>query len=144
MQAYSVFAETIMVLRRTLARMQPALGLGKSAPAARAFVLAQHDRPRARPAADARIALIVERVVGNVVLRNQTPHFLLRPIRERADFYQLKLLVPAHDGRLRAVGALIAANRARPRMHAQDGLVQHFDLPIEAALVGIRFIERAA
>ena len=49
-------------------------------PAAGAVVLAGGDGARARPAADARVALVVQRVVRHVVLHDERPHVLLRPV----------------------------------------------------------------
>src|SRR4051794_41186167 len=48
-------------------RMQPAFGLRLARPAAGPFVLAGADGPRAGPAADRGKALVVERVVGDMV-----------------------------------------------------------------------------
>src|SRR6266566_1259427 len=54
--------------------VQPALLLDGAGPAARAVVLAVADRPGARPAADAWVTLVVQRVVGDVVLVDEAPH----------------------------------------------------------------------
>src|SRR6476620_8913232 len=78
-----------------IARVQAALDLACAAPAAGALVLAEHHGPRAGPAADARVALIVQRVVRNVFVGDQLPDILLRPVRQRADLHEAELLVPA-------------------------------------------------
>ncbi len=55
------------------ARVQPALGLRRSAPAARPLVLAGLHWPRAGLAADARIVLVVQRIVGHAFAYNPLP-----------------------------------------------------------------------
>src|SRR4051812_42916581 len=117
--------------------MEPTLRLREAAPAAGALVFAQQHGPRAGPAADAGIALIVERVIRNLVLRDKAPHVLLGPVGERADFDEAEFLVPADDGRGGPIGALIAADRAGPGVHADDSLFEHLHFAIEAALIGI-------
>src|SRR4029453_1061306 len=94
-------------------------------------------------AADARVALIVQRIVRNVVLRNQPPDLLFRPVGQRADLYQAELFVPADDRHLGPVGALIAADGAGPGVHAEHGLVKHLHFAVGTALVGVGAIERA-
>src|SRR5262249_2823329 len=122
--------------RHSSLRMQAALRLRKPAPAAGPLVFTQQHGPRTWPAAYARIALIMQRVIGNVVLRNEGPHFLLRPIGQRADFDEAEFLIPAHDWGSRPVRALVAADGAGPGVHADDCLLEHFHLAIEAALIG--------
>src|SRR5690606_15004839 len=102
--------------------MESALRFGRAAPPHRPFIFAEEYGPRARPATNARIALVVQRIIRNVVLDNELPNFLLCPIRQRADLYQLKLLIPAHNGSLGPVGTLVAANCARPSVHTADAL----------------------
>src|SRR3954454_7456740 len=99
---------------RILLRMQPALGLGAPAPAAGAFVLAERDGPRAGPAADAGISLVVQRVIRHVVLGDEAPHLLLRPVRQGTDFHEAEFFVPANDRDMRSIGTLVAADRAGP------------------------------
>src|SRR5262245_8389964 len=68
--------------------VQAALFLGGPAPASGALILAKHHRPRAGPAADARVSLVVQRIVRNVVVRDQLPDVLLSPGGQRADLDQ--------------------------------------------------------
>src|SRR5262249_34584441 len=124
-----------------LAAVQAALGLGKPAPAASALVFTQQHGPRAGPAADARVALVVQRIVGNVVLADEAPDLLLRPVGQRADLHQAEFLVPGDDRGLGPVGALVPADCAGPGVHADHRLLQHLHLAIEAALIGIGAIE---
>src|SRR5438046_45752 len=59
--------------------VQPAFLLGAARPPPRSFVLSVSYGARARPTTDTRIAPIVERIVRNVVLHNEGPHFAFRP-----------------------------------------------------------------
>ena len=94
-------------------RMQTALGLGGPAPAAGAFILARRHRPRAWPAADAGIALVVQRIVRDVsaTIRAHTS-FLVHG--QGADFHQAELLVPLHNRGIGPRRTLIAANAGGP------------------------------
>src|SRR5262245_25277680 len=59
-------------------RVQAALGLFHAAPAAGPFVaFARGHRARAWPAADARVALVVQWIVRNVFARDPLPNVLL-------------------------------------------------------------------
>src|SRR4051794_13537096 len=58
--------------------VQAAFLLHRPRPAAGTLVLALDDRAGAGPAADARVALVVQRVVRHVVLDEEGPHVLLR------------------------------------------------------------------
>src|SRR5690242_12289334 len=59
--------------------VQPALGLVGARPAA----LAARARLRARRAADRGVALVVQRVIGQLALEDAVPEVLLGPERER-------------------------------------------------------------
>ncbi len=122
--------------------VQAALSFGRAAPATGTFVgFPQANGPRARPAADAGVTLVVERVVRNVLGENPFPDVAFGHIRQRTDFYEIEFLVPTHDRRLRAVSALIAADATHPRMLAFGRAAQDFDLAVEAALIRIGFIK---
>ena len=66
------------------------------------------------------------------------------PAAERIHFDQAELLVPAHDRRAGAVSALVATNAAHPRVLAACRFAQHFDLAVEAALIGLALVPRPA
>ena len=85
-------------------RVQPALGLRRPAPATGPLVLARADRPRAGPAADARIPLVVQRIVRHALLDDPAPDVLLRPGGQGTDLHQAEFLVPADDRRVGAGG----------------------------------------
>src|SRR5690242_11443515 len=112
-------------------RMQPALGLRGAAPAAGALVgFAFGDGAGAGPAADAGEALVVERVVRDVLVENPLPDVFLRPIRQRADLHEVELLVPLDDRRPSAVGALVATDAAHPGMVFGRRVAQHLHLAV--------------
>src|SRR5213076_2793086 len=67
-----------------------ALGL-LPAPAAGALVVAGADRPGARPAANRLVALVEQRIVGNLVIEQVLPRVLARPVQERIDLVQQPL-----------------------------------------------------
>src|SRR5262245_34649123 len=66
-----------------LDHVQAALLLDLPCPAAGAVVFARGHRSRARPAPDARVVAVVQRVVGHVVFGDEPPNFLLGPVQER-------------------------------------------------------------
>ena len=63
---------------------------------------------------------------------------------QAADLDQAEFFVPADDRRIGAGGTLIAANPRGPGVEVLGYPLQHAHLPIEAALVGIRLIDRPA
>src|SRR5262245_19955447 len=112
--------------------MQPALGLRKPAPPPGSLVLPQHHGPRARPATNARITLIMKWVIGDIVLGNEAPNLLLRPVRQRTHLHQTAFLVPADNRRFGTIRTLVPTDRAGPRVHAHHRLFQHLYLSVIA------------
>ena len=98
--------------------------------------------PRAGPATDARETLVVQRIVGHALVGDPLPNVFLRPIRQRADLHQAEFLVPTDDRGPGPVGTLVATDAAHPGVHHRGRPLQCFDLAIEAALVGLRLVER--
>src|SRR6516164_6109905 len=88
--------------------MKAALFLACSGPAAGALVLAIQDGPRARPATDAGIALVVKRIIRNVVLGDESPNVLVGPAQEWIDLGQSELFVPLDDAGGGAMNGLVA------------------------------------
>src|SRR5437763_13449492 len=68
-----------------------ALALVESRPAARTLVFAGTGHSRARPAANAAVAAIVQRIVGNSVRLDVIPHRLAFPIRHRIRLQDVKI-----------------------------------------------------
>src|SRR5262249_34200064 len=77
--------------------VQPTFLLAGAGPAPRPLVLPFADRPRAGPAADTRIPLVVQRVVRHVMFQNEVPHVALGPGQQRVDLHEAELGVPLHD-----------------------------------------------
>src|SRR5581483_9404237 len=94
-QAYSAFAEMRMSDPQSdtatvldLDHVQAALLFHGPRPAPGALVVAGGHRLRTRAAADARIALIVEWIIRNLVTEDEVPHVRFRPPQQRIDFHQ--------------------------------------------------------
>src|SRR5919197_5946822 len=68
-------------------RMEPAFGLAAAAPAPGALGLAGRGGSGAGPAADARVALVEQGMVGNGVLADVVPHVGPAPVRQREDLH---------------------------------------------------------
>src|SRR5882724_5773905 len=103
-------------------------------PATGAVGLAGLDRPGARRAADRRVALVVERVVRDVVLAHVLPDLVLRPLGERVQLDDRAVVVVDLD--LADVGAgspLVAAEPGDPGVERREMLVQGLDLAHVAA-----------
>ena len=129
--------------------MQPALGLGFARPTAGALVAvvsairAGSDGLGAGPAADAGVALVVQRVVGDALFEQARPDALLGGVRQGADLHQMELAVPGDDRLLGADGRLVAADAAHPGGASDGGPLQDLDLAVVAAAVGVGLIERS-
>src|SRR4051794_38220916 len=70
-----------------LDHMEAALLLHRPRPAAGALVLTRRHGPRARPAADARVVLVVQRVVRHVMPHDEVPPLLARPGQQRVQLH---------------------------------------------------------
>src|SRR5581483_9805588 len=127
-----------------LDHVQTSFFFGRACPAAGAIVFAFADGAGAQPAADARVALVVERIVGNVVIGDELPHVLLGPVQERVYLDEAELGVPLHQRRPGAVLRLVLADGTDPRLVALHRPAQGQVLAIEAALIGIDAVERPA
>src|SRR5207245_7624652 len=93
---------------------QPALERVESAPAPRPPVLIRPHRARAMRATDARIILVVQRIIGHVVGADIFPDLLPIPVRDRIELHQTKFRVPFQLSRSSTRGCLIAANTCNP------------------------------
>ena len=107
-------------------------------PASGSLVLAGLDGPRARRAADRRIAAIVERVVRQVALPDVRPDLVARPVGERSD------LPDAFAARVRLGLAdlgtgrrLVAAKAGDPAVDRRERAPERLDLPDVAALAPV-------
>src|SRR6266850_2529385 len=100
-----------------LSFMNSTFALNSSAPTARAWHLTNLHRRRTRHATDRRIALIMKRVIGHVVLCNVVPDITRRPRGQRIDLDETKSLIPLDKTRARARRRLITANGGNPGAH---------------------------
>src|ERR687887_915015 len=103
-----------------LFRVYSALDLVGPAPAPRTLVLADDDRPRARDAADRRIARIVERVVRDLVHVDVRLDPLRVPIDDRLDLPDAVSRAPLDALRIRPGQRLFAANPGDPRVERRE------------------------
>src|SRR5918994_4263295 len=117
--------------------VQSALGLLEPGPAARPGVLADGRLPGAVGAADRRVALVVQRVVGDVVLVDVGPDLLLRPIGEWVQLPEPEAPVPAELRRPSARLGVRAANAGDPQIDGGEGGAHRLDLADSAARIGV-------
>src|SRR5688572_28534046 len=108
--------------------VKSALGLGEAGPSPRARIFARCHRTRAPGAAEARIVLIVERVVGNGILADVAPDALGAPVGERIDFPEGEPPVPLELPRARTRRGLVAADAGDPRIQRPQLLRQRLNL----------------
>src|SRR5262249_25011506 len=127
-----------------LDHVQAALLLHRPCPAAGALVLAVADGPRAGPAADARVAPVVQRVVGHLVLDDERPHLAPRPGKQRVDLHQAELPVPLHHAGGGPTGRVVPGDGADPGVVPSDRPPQGQDLAVVTALVGPDAVQRTA
>src|SRR4051794_10369005 len=104
--------------------MEAALFLAGAPPAAGPLVLPRADGGGAWPAADARIAAIVQRIVRDLVTQDEVPHVLLGPRQERIDFDEAEPHVPFDHRGAAAIVGLVLANGADPGVIADDGAAE--------------------
>src|SRR5258705_13911525 len=94
--------------------MNSAFSLVCAAASSRASVFPDLNRRGAGHAAQRWVALIVERVVGNIMLHDVFPNIFRRPTRERVDLNQTKLRISLDDPCSRARRRLIAPDPRYP------------------------------
>src|SRR5262249_43557088 len=87
--------------------MQSAFLLGGTCPAARSLIFPGGHGTRTGPAPDARVALVMKRIVGDLVFGNEAPYVLVGPAQKRIHFDQAKLGVPLHGASLGPMRGLV-------------------------------------
>src|SRR5438552_17639349 len=124
--------------------VQAALGLAGAAPRPRALGLAGRRGAGARPASDARVALVEQRVVGHAIFPDVAPNVRPTPVRQRKHLHDRPAidLVLLDEIRRRAGSGLILPHRADPGVEADNGTLEGLDLSYEAAAVRIGLVER--
>src|ERR1700748_1920638 len=108
----------------SMSDVQAALGLRQPGPAA----LAAGAGRRARRAPDRVVALVVQRVVGQVALGDPLTHVLLRPIDERVVLPDPALVVELDRLGVRARRRLLAADAGDPGVRAGQRALERGDL----------------
>jgi hypothetical protein len=131
-RSYRTYASNLFALR-----MQTAFGFGGTAPTACAFVFAAGDGPGAGLAADAGIASVVQGIVWDFFANDPVPNIFFGPRGQWAYFYHAEFLVPFNDGRIGPGSALIAADAGCPGLEVCGHAMEHANLTIEAASVGL-------
>src|SRR5262249_24027971 len=127
-----------------LDHVQAALFLLGARPAAGAFVLALAHRGGAGPAPDARVAVVMQWIVGNLMGNDEGPHLFTRPRQERTDLHEAELGVPLHKPGAGPVLGLVAADGAEPALLSHPRPAQRPHLAVVAALIGPDPMERTA
>src|SRR5205807_10643021 len=100
--------------------------------------------PGARPAPDARVALVEQGMVRNAVFADVAPHVRPAPPGEREDFDHgaaVYLVVLDQLGGPTGVG-LVLPHRAYPSVVCDHGALERLDLSDKAAAVGIGLVQR--
>src|SRR5437588_6465557 len=124
-------------------RVEPAFGLAAAAPPPRALRFAGRGGPGARPATDARVALVEEGVVRDAVFADVAPHVGPAPSRQGKhldDRPAADLVVLDQLGGPPGVG-LVLPHRTDPGVESDDGALQRLDFSNEAAAVRVGLVE---
>src|SRR5215211_690650 len=112
-----------------------ALGLVQPGPPARPGVLIVVNRPGLRLAADALVALVQQRVDGDVVRPHVVPHLRLGPVRHGRYLGRPVAFLPGDDLRALPLWGLLPADARHPGVVSGQGLLEGFELPDLAAQV---------
>src|SRR4029079_19739653 len=107
-------------------------------PAAGADVFAGLDRAGAGRASQARIALVVQRVVGDLVRAHVVPGLRLRPLHERVHLHDAAVaMVDLDRGQDRARDRLLAAQAGAPGVEGRERAVERLHLADAAATLAL-------
>src|SRR5215218_4648666 len=126
---HSVNPSVIALLDQRGVDVDPALELVRSGPATRPFIAVTGDGTRARNAADRGIALVVQRVVRNLVHIDVGLDALRVPVDERLHLPDAVALRPLDLLRARAGCALLAPDARDPGVVLAERALQRLDLP---------------
>src|SRR4051794_10806474 len=133
-----------MKAARRAPSVDPALGLCDARPAAIARRAARPNRLRAVRAADRRVAVIMERVVREVVLTDVVPDVALGPVRDWIQLPKIEFLVPAELRSFGSGGGVSAADASDPAVYGRKRPPHRLDLAQAAAAVGVALPELVA
>src|SRR6266852_4589038 len=126
--------------------VQPALGLASAAPPPCALGFTGRRGSGARPAADARVALVEQRVIRHPVFPDVAPHLRPTPMREGKHLHDRAALdLMTFDDLVRGpAGRLVLPHRADPGVEPGDRPRERLDLANRAAAVRIGLDQRGA
>src|SRR5690606_15944769 len=105
--------------------MNPAFRLAQTPPPSRPLRLPWRDRGGQRRITDARVSLIVQRVIGDSMLHDETPYLLPRPVGQRTD---LHLVADLEDREVRSDLRLLPAPTGDPTIQVRRGPLEWLDL----------------
>src|SRR5215207_4735053 len=127
----------IALLDQWCVHVDAAFELVRAGPAACALVLAGVHRPRAVDAPDRGVALVVQRVVGDLVDGEIRVDVLRAPVDERLDLPHAVALRPLDLLRVRARRGLLAPDAGDPGTVAGERALEGLDLADPAAAIGV-------
>src|SRR5512133_383020 len=134
----SVNPSVIALLDQWCIDVDAALELVRAGPATGALVVAGGDRARARDAADRRVALVVQRVVRNLVHVDVGLHALRIPVDDRLHLPDAVALRPLDPLRVRARQRLLTTDARDPRVVRRERALERLDLANVTAAVRLR------
>src|SRR5271157_5571212 len=127
----------LQAARCLLRHVQPAFGLLETGPPPCPKILACLHLTRAVGASNARITLVVKRIVRYVVRPDVVPHLFPFPVGQGVEFDQAKLGIPLELARVGAGRRLVTADSRDPSVKFTELLGERLDLAKVAALVGL-------
>src|SRR5262249_45512580 len=125
-------------------KVNPTFQLLLSVPSPTVLVRSGDHAASAGDASDARVTVIVERVVGQFVSHDVIPHLTACPGGQRIDLHQSVSRVPFDDADVGARRRLIASERRDPGVVTFERLGEWLDLANAAAEVGVAFVKALA
>src|SRR5215213_10518431 len=107
--------------------MKSAFGLALAGPPTRALIFANANGARAVRAPDARVALIVERVIGDFLSGDVIPDLPAAPFHQRVYFHDAPAVIPFDRLTPRARGRLVAPDGGHPGVVTAQSFFQRFE-----------------
>src|SRR5690349_21269997 len=132
---HSVNPSVIALLDQRCVDVNAALELVRAGPATGALVVTGCDRARARDTADRRVALVVQRVVRNLVHVDVRLHTLRVPVDERLHLPDAIALRPLELLRVCTRRRLLAADAGDPCVVRRERTLERLDLANVAAAI---------
>src|SRR5882757_4030059 len=117
--------------------VQSAFLFREARPAPCARIFPRLHLSRAVRAADTRIILLMQWVIGHVVFADVFPDVFPGPVRDRIHFYQAEFFIPFDFFRIRPSHGLIAANSGGPGGERSELGLERLDFTQFAALIRI-------